>query len=355
MAVATISLFNGKWTAMYNGQVICASGSREYVEKGIASGRNAKANKYGITHCVDANGMSLIPMNQNPVLANSVISIAHNDVQQVIEEAPTSKFSIAERFEMLAQFTRAIIHRDFYSLTVVGTGGLGKTHTINRVLTEEGLVNYNVELGKCLDSENNISDDIKAMMMAQLQSPDVASKQYVIIKGYSSAKALYRLLYQHRRRTIIFDDCTSILKDKNALEILKGALDTYHTRTISWNIEQKPDDELPLSFNFEGTVIFICNKQLSELDEALRTRSICVDLSMTKNEKIERMRQIVESGEFAPELPQEVKIQALEEIEILKDQIGDLSLRSLLMAAKLIVRGGNWKMQLNYLLTEMTM
>jgi hypothetical protein len=59
-------------------------------------------------------------------------------------------------------------------------------------------------------------------------------KVFTQIKGFSTAKNMFRTLYENNGSTIIFDDCDSILKDAIAINILKAALDSYDKRVITW-------------------------------------------------------------------------------------------------------------------------
>jgi hypothetical protein len=57
---------------------------------------------------------------------------------------------------------------------------------------------------------------------------------YIHVKGRSTAAGMFITLYENSDKLIIFDDCDSVFKDKDAVNLLKGALDSYDKRTISW-------------------------------------------------------------------------------------------------------------------------
>ena len=92
------------------------------------------------------------------------------------------------------------------------------------------------------------------------------SRSYRVIKGFSTAKGLYRSLFEGNGMTLVFDDCDSVLKDPVALNLLKGALDSYGERYISWNADIR-DEDLPRSFKFTGSIVFISNKDMESLDQ----------------------------------------------------------------------------------------
>jgi hypothetical protein len=219
---------------------------------------------------------------------------------------------------------------------VTGEGGLGKTFTVNKSLKSAGLQNT-------ADLVGFGSDDVLL--------PSQSQKIYTVVKGYSTAKGLYRTLYENRNRIVVFDDCDSVLRDPVALNLLKGALDSYDRRFISWNAESFGDDDLPRSFEFKGGVIFISNLPIYKVDQAVRSRAICVDLSMTTAQKIERMGVLIYSEDFLPDYDIEVKKAALAFLDKMKDEAKELSLRTLIAVTKVAKRGENWERRAEYLLT----
>ena len=122
------------------------------------------------------------------------------------------------------------------------------------------------------------------------------------------------------------------LEDKVALNILKSALDSYETRQITWMAKMTKSDEYPNQFNFTGRVIFISNKDRSKIDGAILSRSLTVDLSMSPQEKIERMSFIL--PRILPTVPLDVKVDALNFLDQNKDS-AQLNLRTLIMVSKI--------------------
>jgi len=148
----------------------------------------------------------------------------------------------------------------------------------------------------------------------------------------------------------VFDDCDAVLKDPVALNLLKGALDSYGKRIISWNADMK-DDDLPRSFNFEGRVIFISNMDQDRIDQAIRSRSMMIDLSMTLDQKIDRMEFIAKSDEFLPEYDAKIKSDALALIREVKSEAKEISLRTLIAVSKVRASNKDWKDLATYMLT----
>ena len=240
-------------------------------------------------------------------------------------EIPQSKFTINQRFGFLSDMIIMLAKGDQSSVVVTGPGGLGKSHTVTTSLKKAGL------------KDMSILDDYEV-------GAPVPKKAFVVIKGYSTPKGLYRTLYENRNSIIVFDDCDSILKDAVSLNLLKGALDSYSKRIISWRADLK-DEDLPTSFEFKGRVVFISNLPSNQLDQAIISRSMAVDVTMTMEQKVERMRHLVNEESFMPEFELVHKNDALNLIDKLKDSVKELSLRTLIQVTKIrkASPNGNWK------------
>jgi len=242
-----------------------------------------------------------------------------NEIEAMQKPQVSDKFGINERFGFVEKLVKMVCSGVQPSAVITGQGGLGKTYTVMKTLQAAGIEDYNEVIRKL-----------------PVGSKVLMSKLYVTIKGYSTPKGLYRTLFENNNATIVFDDCDSILKDPVALNLLKGALDSYGKRIISWNAESfGKDDDLPRSFEFKGKVIFISNMDQNNIDQAIRSRSMMIDLSMTDDQKIDRMEHIAQSEEFLPEYDAKIKSDALDLIRELKAEAKEISLRTLISVAKI--------------------
>lgn len=224
-------------------------------------------------------------------------------------------FTINQKFEFLKDLTSMVVCDVSPSLVLTGEGGLGKTYSVLSTVGESVL----------------------------------EKTEWIQIKGFSTARGLYNCLYDNNGKLIIFDDCDSILEDKVALNILKSALDSYETRTITWQSKMAKSDEYPSKFNFTGRIIFISNKNRASIDGAILSRSLCVDLTMTREEKIERMEYILE--DILPSYPKNVKSDAL---QFLRNHPGDtISIRSLISVSKIRMTFENgWQDMARYMISQ---
>jgi hypothetical protein len=112
------------------------------------------------------------------------------------------------------------------------------------------------------------------------------------------------------------------------------------------------DEDLPRSFKFEGSVVFISNMELDKLDQAIRSRAMCVDLSMTEEQKVERMGVIALDKDFLPEYESNVKEDALAFIKDMVGSVENLSLRSLIAVCKIRATADDWRDLAKYVLTQ---
>jgi hypothetical protein len=235
-----------------------------------------------------------------------------------------SRFTINERFGFVTDMVAMLASGAQASVVVTGPGGLGKSFTVTKALADCGMTDV------------SLLEDFAVGTVLK------TAKTFRVIKGYSTPKGLYRTLYENKDGVIVFDDCDSVLKDPVSLNLLKGALDSYSRRIISWRADIR-DEDLPTSFEFKGRVVFISNLSSSNIDQAIITRSMAVDLSMTNKQKIERMKHLLSSGEFMPEFDKTIKADAMSLIERLQDQVKELSLRTLIQVTKIRQSAGkNW-------------
>lgn len=244
---------------------------------------------------------------ENVSLRNSQVKIDGGTIHITGDEpdettvtiTPPRKYSINQKFDFMAKLVRMVLLKIQESVVITGEGGLGKTYTVQQELDNAGLVK---------------------------------GTDYHVVKGYTTAKGLYRTLYEQNGKIIMFDDCDEALKNEVAKNILKGALDSFGERIISW-VTNSIDDSLPDEFEFTGNIIFISNMPQDKVDQALRSRSFTVDLSMSVDDKIERMRNI--SRKVEPRMKQEDKDAVMDFIEAHKYQCADLNMRTLLKGLKI--------------------
>lgn len=256
------------------------------------------------------------------------------DIETAVAAATekSNRYGINDRFGFVEKLVTMVASGVQPSAVITGEGGLGKTYTVTKTLEANGY------------------KDITELAEFQVGTVINTRKCFTMVKGYSTAKGLYRTLFENNKSIIVFDDCDAVLKDPVALNLLKGALDSYGKRVISWNADMR-DEDLPRSFNFEGRVIFISNMDQDKIDQAIRSRSMMIDLSMSHDQKIDRMEFIAGSAEFLPEYDAQAKKDALNLIREVGSDAKEISLRTLISVTKIRAANKEWRDLATYMLT----
>jgi hypothetical protein len=222
----------------------------------------------------------------------------------------TSKRDPQIMFDNLTRLTKMVARGVQPSLLVTGGAGLGKTFLVKQTLQSCGLRE---------------------------------SYEFVHYKGRSTAAGMFITLFQNSNKIVVFDDCDSIFKDTDAVNMLKAALDSYDTRRISY-ITSKPlkdehGDPIPTTFEFTGKVIFISNISQSALDEAIKSRSFVADIALTTQQMFERIESLMQKME--PSIPLPAKQQAFALMQKLDSKFEgvQINLRSFIKAARICAMG----------------
>lgn len=262
------------------------------------------------------NAGNIVASSANKQYLKTKVAKMSQTTRDSVEEAPSNpaiQFPINQRFDFVKRLVSMVGKGTTASAIITGEGGLGKSHSVIAALKALGL--------------RDVSEEDPGTIVD-------ATKCFRIVKGFSTARGLYRILWENRKSIIVFDDCDSVLKDNDAINLLKGALDSYDKRVITWN-SMRADDEMPRSFQFKGGIVFISNMPINKIDQALRTRSMVVDLTMTLEQKIERMEVIMQQAEFLPNISLQYKRDALELINKNKHVAREVSLRTLIAVSKI--------------------
>ena len=204
------------------------------------------------------------------------------------------------------------------SMIAYGTGGVGKTYNQEEVFKAQGLKKF----------EDGMT-------------PGFGDYDYVSITGKSTPAAMFKALYEHNGKTVVFDDCDSVLEDDTSINILKGALDTTGDGTISYLSGRKMKDsngeEIPQRFTFLGKALFISNLTAEKMPQPLRSRAFTVDLTMNADETVTMLKKIAPQMKFKNNRGERIEVSeqdrnaAVALIDKYKNQvdIGDLNARTL--------------------------
>lgn len=185
---------------------------------------------------------------------------------------------INHKFAAFGRFAAGVIKGRMKSLIAYGSGGVGKTFTVTQELQKAG----------------------KKIFDPELHDPGDDDYDYVKLTGKMTAAAVYKAMYEHNGKILLFDDCDSVLQDENAINLFKGALDTSGDGTIDWGSAKKikgfDGEEIPQKFAFNGRAMFISNLDIEgkagEMLQPIVSRGYGINLSMDRKATMDRIRHI---------------------------------------------------------------
>jgi hypothetical protein len=174
------------------------------------------------------------------------------DPEETIQQAETR---ILKRYSALERLTRKLVAFKMPSLIVSGPPGMGKSNEARTQLYEK------------------FPDGPKAPDTYDEETGEtsIGSLNYDIITGSVSAVGLYQALWYTRNHgVLVLDDADAVLRDEDALNILKGALDSHSKRWINWRKEARwlQDYGIPDRFEYNGHVMFLTNLDFEQMIEA---------------------------------------------------------------------------------------
>lgn len=250
-------------------------------------------------------------------------AIAERAAVKLVDEAKL----IRERFDVLAVLADGVAQKNVRSLIVAGAPGVGKTHTLEARL-----------------SAAEASGQVKSL---------------TTIKGSISPIGLFVQLWENRDagQVLMLDDIDAVFADEEAMNLLKGALDTTKTRRISWAKASSflRDNDIPNTFEYNGQIVFITNTNPDAVIEkggklaphmaALVSRSVFLDLCIHSPQQVMvRVEQVVAESSMLDELGL-TKGQAAEVIGWMNqnlDRLRAVSLRTVIQLASFIKTSPNW-------------
>lgn len=273
--------------------------------------------------------LKLVPTlinNPRPLKKKEVDEILNENVINENEERPVVTFQVPPSpeiiartseyeygdpkiiFEDLKKYVDMVIDGKQPSLVITGSPGVGKTFLVTKQLEDKGLKK---------------------------------GEDWVHIKGRSTPAGLYIALYENKDKILVIDDCDSVFRNEEAVNILKSALDSYETREISWLVGKplvspSTGQKIPTRFLFDGAAIFISNLPQKKIDYAIKSRSFVLEVALTPEDMIKRMEKLLPT--VYTEVPLVIRKTALDVIKRNYAKLDnlELSMRTLIKAIKII-------------------
>lgn len=210
-------------------------------------------------------------------------------------------------FEDLETYVKMVIKGTQPSLLITGSPGVGKTYSVLQILKEEGLKK---------------------------------GEDYIHIKGRSTAAGMVITLFEENGKLLVFDDCDSVFGNPDGVNILKGALDSYGERDISWLVgkplKTADGQKIPKHFTFTGRIIFISNLPQRKIDDAIKSRSFVLEVALTPEDMIKKMKKDLPN--VHKEVPLVTREKAMNFVERVAKHAKNLELnmRTLVKAIKIL-------------------
>lgn len=317
----------------------------EIKENGIAlrvDGTGTKINHHNTKVMVRSESDFTIFDGEMPEGVSHVIAPAQEETDESISDR------IIETFSALREVSKGVADGAIRGLVIAGAPGVGKSYEVIKTVEDHGLA----DKAELLDGmEGDERDDMADSLNI------TNTKTYELVKGHITASSLYELLYRNRHdnNTIIMDDIDSIFNDDKALNLLKAALDTSSKRRLTWAVANGRNDGVPCVFDFNGSIIFISNKDFNQMREkasvgkhieAIMSRCLFLDMGINSTrEKVIRIKQVAvneglfeQNGVTDPVVQNEI----MEWMYDNSNKFRELSLRSIVHLSNLC-KMNNWQ------------
>lgn len=223
-------------------------------------------------------------------------------MMDIVIDTNSTKISnaVREQFECAKSFTNLVLDGWQNAVLITGQPGIGKSHLVRDVMNTRSYVD---------------------------------GVEYKWISGYTTAFGLYQALYENYDRVLVFDDCDSVFKDVNGLNILKAALDSKPVRTVNWLARRSEKSGIPTSFIYSGQIVFISNIFSENLDKALMDRCLHVNIKLSKNDLHEYIKDLLPMIE--PTIDLKMKREVLDFLHASSTDSKQYSIRILMQAIRI--------------------
>lgn len=272
--------------------------------------------------------VDIVPSSEEETIVSSSDEKKWDELRKSFRLTPEQVYS---QFET---YIKSVAHGDAFSLICSSHGGLGKTYTVTNVLNSIGFSEVNQEIE---DEEEHDEEN----------APVLKNNQYLVITGKLTPYGAYSLMYEYNGDLIVFDDCDTLFQSEDGENLIKAATDDKLERRLGLRTKQTMSDnsEIPKSFPYSGRVIFLTNVPISDIDSAIRSRALIVNIDLTAEESIERVRTLLPSlMKDTPQATMAIKTEVLDFLLTIKTLFTVLDFRTFQQAVKEKLRENpHWK------------
>ena len=212
--------------------------------------------------------------SEDSVQYSGEIKLTERSGEQETEEDIIKR--IKERFDIFGLAVEGVATDNIRGLIVAGAAGIGKTEMVTTIFERHR-------------DQNGLN--------------------FEVVKGnIVSSYQLYQLLFNNQAEdcVLVLDDCDAILKDPNALNILKAALESGdRPRIISYKSQSVQNLGIPTEFEYKGRMIFVTNENFQKIIDkdsnavgkhmkAILDRTLYLDLLLHNRREIYcRIKQVL--------------------------------------------------------------
>jgi hypothetical protein len=218
-----------------------------------------------------------------------------NSIIEDFDKKIMTKIPMDQKFKDFEFFVKAVATGIRQSIVATGTPGVGKSHTVSKVMSELGLVQ---------------------------------NKDWVLIKGTASPFGMYQTFCEYPKNYIIvFDDCDSVFRNEDGLNLLKGALDSSPIRTVNWKSkttfspiglteteirDRISEGKYPNNIEVTSGAIFLTNIERNELLKNVKLKAIIsragspIDLTFEDVDILSYMESVLDKVDIG-DIPKEYK------------------------------------------------
>jgi hypothetical protein len=132
-------------------------------------------------------------------------------------------------------------------------------------------------------------------------------QDFLVVNSHITPLGLYRTLYVMRDGFIVLDDVLKLFKSEENRGMLMAATQTGESpREITYTSSTDRLGDIPQRFEFSGKIVVICNKLPKRMD-ALRSRSYPYNLTLTYEEKIQKITEVANAKNIPIEVVDFIK------------------------------------------------
>lgn len=285
-------------------------------------------------------------------IAVAAFQTAQSAEWELVESDDKVKARIAERFDVMDEMIQSAAEGEVRGVVVTGPPGVGKSFGVSKAL-RNSIELPQLEAILSWDSESGQPKPV----VDKAQNERDIEQRFKFVSGHCTPLKLFEILYEGSAANMVtvFDDCDGVLRNEDALNLFKVALDTTaEKRIMTWN-STRERAEVPNRFEFKGSIIVITNinfenpekasPAMAEHLAAIMSRVYYIDLAITNTrEKYLHIEGVCKDHNLLKSMGLE-PVQIEEVMTFFKDNLQyfrEVSIRTVQKIGKLCLKHENW-------------